>query len=163
MARLWDRRKNKYVVKSTGETKRLDATTVAREWKDDYLQAANQHIAKANTDDSFEYYARMIPKSHKDDWVLLKRAEDGILAQLGNYDVKALTTAVMRSYIATVNGNRKSPLAVSTQKKHIITIRKALKYAQENGKIANVPESPKLDTQVDKPRSVTCPPLVPRS
>lgn len=151
-ARFYDRRQKKYVVKSTGETNRLEATTVAREWKDSYLQAANVHIAKANTDDSFEFYARMIPKSDKDDWVLLNREKDGILAELGDYNVTHISTAIMRSYLNTVNGNRPQPLAISTQKKHIITIRKALRYARENGKITTIPESPKLAKQVENPR-----------
>lgn len=94
----------------------------------------------------------MVPKSDKDDWVIFNRAGDGVLAVLGDYDVKAVTTAVIRSYLTTLNENRRSPLAVSTQKKHVITIRKALKYALENGKIQYLPESPKLSTQVDKPR-----------
>lgn len=151
-ARLWDRRSNKYVEKSTREEKRLNAATVAREWKDDFLNQNSIYVSSASSSDAFEYYARMIPISDKDDWILLKRADDGILAILGDYRVTEITTAVLRSYINIVNNNREKPLAVSTQKKHIITIRKSLRYARENGKITQLPESPKLAKQTDNPR-----------
>ena len=136
MARFWDRRKNKYVTKSTMETIRIDASKVAREWKDAYLQSSTSHLVKkANSENSFEFYARMIPKSSKDDWVLLTRSEDGILAHFGNHNVAAISTGAIRQYIETLNNNRPSPLAVSTQKKHVGTIRKVLRFARENGKI----------------------------
>ena len=37
-ARLWDRRTNKYVTKTTGEADRQEATIAARNWKEAYLQ-----------------------------------------------------------------------------------------------------------------------------
>ncbi len=152
MARFWDRRLNKYVTKSTGEATKLEARSVAREWKDAYLRNANGHLARTMTDEAFEYYAQMIPRHEKDDWKLLTRETDGILALLGNFKVSAITTAVIRDYLNKVNENRARPLAVSTQKKHIITIRKALRYARENGKISFLPEAPRLAKMIETPR-----------
>jgi len=152
MARFWDRRLNKHVTKSTGETSKLEARSIAREWKDTYLAEKSGHRAHAKTDEAFEYYAKMVPKSDKDDWVLLTRKADGILALLGDIKASAITTAVIRDYLNKVNENRDKPLAVSTQKKHIITIRKALRYARENGKISQIPEAPRLAKMVENPR-----------
>ncbi|MFT6677005.1 MAG: site-specific recombinase XerD [Sulfitobacter sp.] len=151
-ARFWDRRLNKHVTKSTGEVTKIEARSAAREWKDSYLAKTNDFRAYAKTDDAFEYYAQMVPKRDKDDWTLLSRKEDGILALLGNYKVEAITTAVIRDYLNQLNANRSKPLAVSTQKKHIITIRKALRYARENGKISQIPEAPKLAKMMENPR-----------
>lgn len=152
MARFWDRRLNKHVTKSTGETGKLEARSVAREWKDSYLAKMSGHRAQTKTDEAFEYYAQMIPKHERDDWKLLTREKDGILALLGDFKVSAITTAVVRDYLNKVNANRDKPLAVSTQKKHIITIRKALRYARENGKISQLPEAPRLTKMVENPR-----------
>lgn len=152
-ARLWDRRSNRYLTKSTGETDRRQATTAAREWKDQVLQSASGHLVNNPTSIySFEYYARMLPKSAKDDWVLLSRATDGILAHFGNYDVRHVTTGSIRTYLELLNENRTKPLATSTVKKHIITIRKVLRYANENAVITNIPESPRLSASKGSPR-----------
>lgn len=152
MARLWDRRLTKYVTKSTGEISKAEARSVARDWKDAYLYKAGSHRIQRKSDEAFEYYAQMIPKDRKDDWTLLRRKQDGILAQLGDYRVSAITTAVIRDYLNTVNSNRDKPLAVSTQQKHVITIRKVLRYARENGKISILPEAPRLAKMVENPR-----------
>jgi hypothetical protein len=59
---------------------------------------------------------------------------------------------MLRDYINEVNNNRDEPLAVTTQKKHLYTIRKVLTFAVEEGVLATLPVSPKLEKVEDKPR-----------
>ncbi len=152
-SRLWDRRSNKYVTKTTGETDRQEATIAARNWKDSYLQKASSHLVSvATSKDAFEYYARMIPVTSKDDWVILKRPNDGILAHFGNFNVTSVTTGTIRNYLGELNANRPAPLSTSTLKKHVIIIRKVLRFAREDGMITAVPESPKLKSGKGEPR-----------
>lgn len=152
-ARLWDRLNDKYITRSTCETDRREASIVARNWKDAHLRNASSHLVDiANSDDAFEYYARMIPITAKDDWVILKRSNDGVLAYFGCHNVKFISTGAIRKYLETLNANRQEPLANSTLKKHVIVIRKALRFAQEDGKIVSIPESPKLPESRNRPR-----------
>ena len=151
--RLWDRRNNKYVTKTSGETDRQEATIAARNWKDSYLQQASSHLVSvATSKDAFEYYARMIPVTSKDDWVILKRPNDGILAYFGNFNVSSITTGTIRNYLSRLNDNRPTPLSNSTLKKHVIILRKVLRLAREDGIISSIPESPKLQPDKAKPR-----------
>ena len=152
-SRLWDRRRNKYVTKTTGETDRQEATIAARNWKDSYLQKTSSHLVSvATSKDAFEYYARMIPVTSKDDWVILKRPNDGILAHFGNFNVKSVTTGTIRNYLGELDASRPAPLSASTLKKHVIIIRKVLRFAREDGRITAIPESPKLKSDKAKPR-----------
>lgn len=152
-ARLWDRRSDKYVTKTTGEVDRHEATLTARKWKDAYLQNAVSHlIYNATSEDAFEYYARMIPAHAKDDWVILRRPNDGILAYFGDYNVAFITTGSIRTYLEVLDANRSAPLSNSTLKKHVIIVRKALRFARKDGKILSIPESPKLKACKNRPR-----------
>lgn len=152
-ARLWDRRSDKYVTKTTGEVDRHEAILTARKWKDAYLQKAVSHlISNATSEDAFEYYARMIPAHAKDDWVILRRPNDGILAYFGDYNVAFITTGSIRTYLEVLDANRPAPLSNSTLKKHVIIVRKALRFAREDGKILSIPESPKLKACKNRPR-----------
>lgn len=152
-ARLWDRRNDKYATKSTGEVDRQEATIAARNWKDTYIQKASSHLVSvATSKDAFEYYARMIPVTSKDDWVILKRPNDGILAHFGNFNVSSITTGTIRNYLAQLDDNRPTPLSPSTLKKHVIILRKVLRLACEDGMISAIPESPKLKSDKAKPR-----------
>ncbi len=61
MARFWDRRLNKHVTKSTGETSKIEARIQAREWRDWYLTQQSAHLAQTKSDEAFEYYAQNQP------------------------------------------------------------------------------------------------------
>ncbi|MEJ6751624.1 MAG: integrase, partial [Amylibacter sp.] len=108
-------------------------------------------VAEATSKDAFEYYARMIPITSKDDWVILKRPKDGILAHFGNFNVSSITTGTIRNYLVKLDDKRPTPLATSTLKKHVIILRKVLRFAREDGMISAIPESPKLKSDKAKP------------
>ena len=152
-ARLWDRRNDKYASKSTGVVNRQEATIAARNWKDTYIQKASSHLVSLATfKDAFEYFARIIPITSKDDWVILKHPNDGILAYFGNFNVKSITTGTIRNYLRELDSNRPNPLATSTLKKHVIILRKVLRFAREDGRISSIPDSPKLKSGKVSPR-----------
>ncbi len=147
-ARLWNPLTRLYKVKSTKEKSRIQAREAAIEWADtiDHVAIAE---AKAERKTHFEVYAKQLPKSEKDDWKKLNRPGDGILDYFGKTPVTKIRTGDLRQYIEILKGRG---LAVTTQKKHLYTIRKVLRYALEDGVIIAIPDSPKLNTVTDKPR-----------
>ena len=119
--RLWDRRNNKYVTKTSGETDRQEATIAARNWKDSYLQQASSHLVSvATSKDAFEYYARMIPVTSKDDWVILKRPSNSPSSTaLANRSSTAATSSrlwTMTALLSASSGTTRAPyLSWTTQ------------------------------------------------
>ncbi|WP_254448989.1 phage integrase SAM-like domain-containing protein [Thalassococcus sp. S3] len=82
---------------------------------------------------------------------LLYRQKDGLLAHFGKYDVTKITNRMVREYFVNLDASRKKPLAASTKHKHVITIRKVLSLAVEDGLMKTIPLLPKQKT-VDNPR-----------
>lgn len=154
-ARVWNPITKKYKVTSTKIKNRIEATKAAIEWADNFnpLEVAE---AKKKREICFENFAMRLPKTkpqEKKDWQYLTRDVDGILEYFGKMAVDEIRTSDIRNYINFVNDNRDEPLAVTTQKKHIYTIRKVLTIALEEDVITKIPDSPKLDKVEDKPRA----------
>lgn len=147
----------KYVVKSSRETTRLEATEVAFEFADTYRSKANSDHAKKKAT-SFEHYAKklMVMQRGKSKWSdgdnkLINRSKDGLIHYFGKYDVSKITTGMVRDYLIHLDANRSKRLADSTKSKHVIIIRKVLALAVEDGILNVLPVMPKQKT-VDTPR-----------
>jgi hypothetical protein len=155
--RLWDSIASKYVVKSSRETTRLEATEVAFEFADTYRSKLNSDHAKKKAT-SFEHYAKklMVMQKGKSKWSdgdskLINRSKDGLIHYFGKYDVSKITTGMVRDYLIHLDANRPKRLAESTKAKHTIIIRKVLTLAVEDGILNVLPVMPKQKT-VDTPR-----------
>jgi len=162
-ARVYDARNQKYVVRSTKETNRLDAAEVAEEILANFKSKQDTKHA-AQKDRSFEHFAKVLTQINKvkakgnpnkrafsDEHKLLYRETDGIVSYFGKYDVGKITTGMVRDYLLFLDGRRDQPLAPSTKTKHCMMIRKVLMVALEDGLIDIIPTMPKQRTK-DAPR-----------
>lgn len=156
--RLWDPVSKKYVRRSTKETNRLDAISVAVEFAQNFKSSVDT-IHAAQKSKSFEYFAKKMNdidrmsgrRSAYDEAKLLNRSNDGILEYFGQWDVSKINTAAVRDYLYELDKNRGKALAESTKAKHVIIIRKTLSRAVEEGVLSTLPMMPKMKTD-DKPR-----------
>lgn len=162
-ARIYDPLKKQYVVRSTKETKRLDAAEVAEEILADFKSKQNTEHA-VTKDRSFEHYAGVYAKmkqvqskgarnrrAYSDEQKILYRETDGVVSYFGKHDVGRITSGKVREYMIFLDSRRNEPLAPSTKTKHAIMIRKVLSLALEDGVIDSIPLMPKHRTK-DAPR-----------
>ena len=162
-ARIYDAAKQKYVVRTTKETSRLEAAEVAEEIVEAYKK--KQNAAHAVTKDrSFDHYAKLLSDMTKqrakstrnkyafnDQAKILFREKDGLASYFGQHDVGKITSGMVRDYLLFLDKRRDQPLAMSTKSKHAGVIRQVLMLALEDGVIDIIPPMPKQRT-VDKPR-----------
>ena len=149
-ARIWLPKKKKYVVKSTKETSRVDASEVAEEI---YLKLKNEGETFIYSPESkFNHFSKILMKQqkamsgktrserfHKDDEKLILRETDGIDAHFGNWEINDITTFDLREYLSHLDDNRDKPLSASSKSKHLTVIGKILKVAYEMGKLDKMP------------------------
>lgn len=158
-ARVWNPITRKYKTTSTKIKNRIEATKAAIEWADDYNPVEVEEArlkAIEKQDFAFEKFAQQLPNDKpqaKKDWQYLTRDVDGILEYFGKMSIKEIRTSDIRNYINFVNDKRDEPLAVTTQKKHLGTIKKVFTVALESDVITTIPTMPKLDKVEDKPRA----------
>lgn len=161
--RIYDPFKKRYLVRSTKESKRLDAAEVAEEILADYRTKQNTNHA-TQKDRSFEHYARVysdmarvqkkgVRNKHafSDEYKILYREGDGVVSYFGKYDVGKITSGMVRDYLVYLDVRRDKPLAPSTKSKQCGMIRKVLMLALEDGLIDIIPPMPKQRTK-DAPR-----------
>ena len=162
-ARIYDQVKKKYVVRSTKETKRLDAIEVAEEILESYKSKQNSaHATSMNR--SFEYYGKLLadlndqkskqPRNKytkRDHNKILYQENEGLISYFGKYDVSKITSGMVREYLLFLDKKRDEPLALSTKSKRCGVIRQVLMLALEDGVIDIIPPMPKQRT-VDAPR-----------
>ena len=162
-ARMYDAAKQKYVVRTTKETNRIEAAEVAEEIVEAYKK--KQNAAHAVTmDRSFDHYAKLLNAMTKqkakstrnkyafnDQAKILFREKDGLAIYFGQHDVGKITSGMVRDYLLFLDQRRAQPLANSTKSKHAGVIRQVLMLALEDGVIDIIPPMPKQRT-VDKPR-----------
>lgn len=162
-ARIYDAANKKYVVRSTKETARLDASEVAEEILAEFKSKQNTKHA-VQKDRSFEHYARLLSEMTKvqkrgarnkyafsDEYKILYRETDGVVSYFGKYDVGKITSGMVRDYLTFLDSRRDKPLATSTKAKQCMMIRKVLMHALEDGVIDIIPAMPKQRTK-DAPR-----------
>ena len=162
-ARIYDAVKKKYVVRSTKETNRIEASEVAEEIVDTYKKKQNTAHASLK-ERSFEHYAKLLSDvteqkarstrnkyAFSDQAKILFREKDGLVSYFGKHDVGKITSGMVRDYLLFLDKRREKPLAMSTKSKQCGVIRQVLMLALEDGVIDIVPPMPKQRT-VDKPR-----------
>lgn len=160
-ARIYDRRTQKYVVRSTKETSKIEARKAAEELAESFL--AKQPVTPI--DFTFETYAqRYLSYSQKlvaaglrnsnyvrtTQWCL-SQSEWGLLAWFGHKDVRKIQTRDWHLYLEHVETYRPD-LRASTLNSLQATLRNVLKAAQRDGVIDEIPNTPRAP-QSDNPRA----------
>ena len=161
-ARMLVRGERKYVVRSTNETSRVQAKTAAEELLEDLSRG--QQLQGTPIKRQFGHYAEQLVKDQrriagkeraksfsKNDEQILNRDPDGLLSYFGRMDVAEINTPKIREYLNFLDDRREKPLAPSTKEKQVITLRKVLTYAYEEGIIQQLPLKPKIPRK-DNPR-----------
>ena len=160
-ARILDPRTQRYKVRSTKETSRVEARKAAEE----LAQQICAKDAPAEREFSFKTYAqRFIQKGRQlaesgernanyirttrlfldhDDW--------GLVRHFGQRDVRELTTRDWQLYIENL-ARKRSDLSTSTRNMLMATFRNVLKVARDDGLIDVVPATPRV-RQKDNPRA----------
>lgn len=160
--RIWVPSSQKYIVKSTKVTSKIQAIEAAEEY---YFELRNkQFLSQVPTSRLFSTFAeKLIEQQDKlasDGEIHPKQApneksiitgENGLNKYFGKRDISALKTSDLKSYLDQVKASRKTKYAASTLNKKIIVMRKIFKIAYEDGIIANIPEMP-LVHRSDNPR-----------
>ena len=158
--RVWDKERQKYIVKGTGETSAIAAREVAK----DYALSLLKQDRTVERQFTFRYFAvRLLSKAtiqaekgernlgyvksirwavQNEDW--------GLIRKLGQKDVRKITTRDFRDYIDDLTKSRPE-LSSSTKNTIMAAFRNVMKEAREEGAIDDVPETPR-SKQKDNPR-----------
>ena len=160
-ARILDPRNQRYKVRSTKETNRVEARKVAEE----YAHEITRRDAPADREFSFKTYAnRFIQKGRqlaesgernknyiRTTRLFLDNDNWGLVRHFGTCDVRELTTRDWQLFIEKLTRKR-SDLSSSTRNMLMATFRNVLKVARDDGLIDSVPATPR-QRQKDNPRS----------
>lgn len=160
-ARVLDPRAQRYTVRSTKETTRIEARRVAEE----LAVKLCARDAPAPREFSFKTYARrFIEKGRqlaeagernanyiRTSRLFLDHDDWGLVRHFGSRDVRELTTRDWQLYIEALTRKR-SDLSASTRNMLMATFRNVLKIARDDGLIDVVPDTPRV-RQKDNPRS----------
>lgn len=158
--RVWDRDRQRYVVKSTGEASPIKAREIAKAHalsmlKDEvqvereftFRHYANRHLAQARAmaakgERNLGYVKALAWAIENEDW--------GLNRKLGAKDVRKITTRDYRSYMDDLTEKRPD-LTSSTKNTIMAAFRNVMKVAIEDAAIDAVPETPR-SKQRDNPR-----------
>jgi len=158
--RVWDRKKRKYLVKSTGKESSVEAKEVAQE----YAMALLKAEPEVDLEYTFKHFAlKMLNRSslmtkagersagyNKSIAWAVQNADWGLLDYFGEMDVRKIRTHTYREYLAMLN--RKRPdLSSSTLNSLMAAFRNVLKVARNEGVIDIVPATPRAKAK-DNPR-----------
>lgn len=160
MVRVWDRKRKKYITKTTSERSSVLAKEAAQELAISLL--ASQPVVP--TEFTFENFAKkFLNKSRVQAKVgelnsnyvktmhwAVTNADWGLFEFFKDKDVRELRPHSWQEYLVWVS-KRRPALAPSTQNTLAATFRNVLKVAQEEGAIGNIPQTPKVKTK-DNPR-----------
>jgi len=158
--RVWDRKKRKYLVKSTGKESSVEAKEVAQE----YAMALLKAEPEVDLEYTFKHFAlKMLNRSslmtkagersagyNKSIAWAVQNADWGLLDYFGEMDVRKIRTHTYQEYLAMLN--RKRPdLSSSTLNSLMAAFRNVLKVARNEGVIDIVPATPRAKAK-DNPR-----------
>jgi hypothetical protein len=158
--RVWDSAKQKYVVKGTGETSRIEARQAAIDFAASRLRSEQaverQFTFKHYAQKTLEKGARLVAEGERHvgtvkaiEWAL-QNADWGLLKWFGGKDVRKLRTVDFSEYMNDLT--RKRPeLSASSKNSIMSAFRNVLKVAREDGAIDDVPDTPRTKQQ-DNPR-----------
>ena len=160
MVRVWDRKRKKYLVKSTGQSSSILAKDAAQELAIALLKSE----VRVETEFTFKHFAQKLLNKTKvkaDNgelskqyvkamhWAILN-ADWGLVDYFGEHDVRKLRTFDWKEYLDSLYKKRPD-LSPSTRNTLSATFRNVLKIAQEEGAIGDVPQTPRTK-QRDNPR-----------
>jgi hypothetical protein len=158
--RVWDRKRKKYIVKSTGEESAVKAKALAQELALSLLKAEKpvereftfHHFAlkllhrsrlqQQSGDRSKGYVKALHWGIQNEDW--------GLLRFFGEKDVRQIRTQTYQEYMADLS-KRRPDMTASTRNTLMATLRNVLKIARDEGVIEAVPETPRSKVR-DNPR-----------
>ena len=158
--RIWDRKRKKYIVKSTGKESSIEAKEVAQEYALTLLKNApiveaeftfrhfalkflNENAKLARSGERSKGYAQSMG------WAV-QNADWGLLDYFGDMDVRKIRTHTYQEYLAMLD--RKRPdLSPSTLNSLMAAFRNVLKIARNEGAIEIVPATPRAKSK-DNPR-----------
>jgi hypothetical protein len=158
--RVWDKERQKYIVKGTGATSAIRA----REFAKDYALSLLKNEQTVEREFSFRYFAvQLLSKSNVQAekgernlgyvkairWAV-QNEDWGLVRKLGHKDVRKITTRDFRDYIDDLTKSRPE-LTSSTKNTIMAAFRNVMKMAREEGAIDHVPETPR-SKQRDNPR-----------
>ena len=158
--RVWDRRKKKYLVKSTGEESSIKARAAAQELALSLLKS--EPLVESHY--TFKHFAlKLLHKSRlqgksgdrSDGYVksihwAVQNADWGLLHFFGDMDVRNIKTPTYQDYIAELTKKRPD-LSTSSRNTLMAAFRNVLKIARDEGVIDNVPSTPRVSVK-DNPR-----------
>jgi hypothetical protein len=158
--RVWDKERQKYIVKGTGETSVIAAREVAK----DYALSLLKQDRTVEREFTFRYFAvRLLAKANvqaekgernvgyvKSIRWAIQNEDWGLVRKLGQKDVRKITTRDFRDYIDDLTKSRPE-LSSSTKNTIMAAFRNVMKEAREEGAIDDVPETPR-SRQKDNPR-----------
>jgi len=158
--RVWDRKRKKYIVKSTGEESAIKAKALAQELALSLLKAEKpvdreftflnfalkllhrSRLQQQYGDRSKGYVKALHWAIQNEDWGLLRFFEDK--------DVRQIRTQTYQEYMADL-AKRRPDMTASTRNTLMATLRNVLKIARDEGVIDAVPETPRTRVK-DNPR-----------
>ena len=158
--RVWDKKRKKYLVKSTGEDTVIRAREVAQELALSLLKAEKpvereftfKHFAlkllhrsrlQHQTGERSQGYIKALHWAvQNEDW--------GLLRFFGERDVRQIKTHTYQEYLADLT-KRRPGLAPSTKNTLMAAFRNVLKIARDEGAIDVVPQTPRTKLK-DNPR-----------
>jgi hypothetical protein len=158
--RVWDREKQRYIVKTTGEKTAVKARETAKEFALELLKTERavdreftfRHFAIKTLSQSTKLvgkgernnnYARVIK------WVI-QNNDWGLVKYFGAKDIRSIRTNDFQRYVEQLT--RKRPyLSSSTKNTILAAFRNVLKIARDEGVIERLPDTPRTK-QHDNPR-----------
>ena len=160
MVRVWDRKRKKYLVKSTGQT----SSILAKEAAQDLAVALLKAEVPVSPDYAFKTFAQKLLRRSTVQaengernrqyvktmhWAILN-ADWGLLDYFSDKDVRQIRTHTWQEYLNWLH--RKRPdLSPSTRNTLTATFRNVMKIAQDEGFIGDVPQTPRSKLR-DNPR-----------
>src|SRR5262245_3131386 len=157
--RIWDSARQKYIVKSTSETSRIEARHAAADLARSITQS--QPVERQFT---FRYFAdRTLTKASRlaadgdrhigtvkaIEWAI-ENAEWGLLKWFGAKDVRKIKTRDFMDFMDAL-AKRRPDLSSSSKNSIMSAFRNVLKVAREEGAIDDLPDTPRAK-QKDNPR-----------
>ena len=160
MVRVWDRKRKKYITKTTGETSSILAKEAAQSLALSLLRAeklveleyafhtyARKLLHKSRLQsDAGERNAQYVKTIH---WAV-QNADWGLLDYFGDMDVRKVKSMHFQEYLGWLQKKRPA-LAASTKNTLNATFRNVMKMAVDEGAIDAVPSTPRSKLK-DNPR-----------
>jgi hypothetical protein len=157
--RIWDSARQRYTVKSTGETSRIKARRAAEDLARSIPQSQpveRQFTFRHFADKTLTKGSRLVADGHRHvgtvkaiEWAI-ENAEWGLLKWFGPKDVRKITTRDFTEFMEAL-AKRRPHLSSSSKNSVMSAFRNVLKVARDESAIDDLPATPRAK-QKDNPR-----------